>query len=238
MARKAASSSRPLFSTRIAELERLLDERRTEQAFLQTLLHELTHRKTDRAQALRERVTEALDKTEAHENEPSASAVGVDWDFDEAGFPDADVPIDEPTGQSDGSWSASDDASPEALDDTECDPLDFSEVVFEGEERVESGRPGSPATNEPRAILDAWIALEVLSPQTFDKPEDLVDGDRQRLARFDKRPRLPWEDGGERARPSTRLFYQVVLGAIRMDLATEGGYGRIWGMRWEAAYPR
>jgi len=210
MARKSAPSSRPLFSAGIAELERRFDEHLCDEVFLQTLLEELTPRRTDRAQALRQRVTQALCKTQADKGDCSASAVGIDSDFDEADVPDYDVPIDEPRGEGD-----------EALDETESDQVDLGGVSSEGDDRAESIDPGSPATNEPRAILDAWIALEVLSPQTFDKPEDLIDGDRRRVAHFDQRPRLPWEDGGELARPNTRLFYQVVLGAIRMDLATE-----------------
>ena len=74
-------------------------------------------------------------------------------------------------------------------------------------------------TDDPVAVLDAWTALEVLSPQTFNKPEDLADGDRRRIADFSRG--LPWEGQGEKARPKTRLFYHVVLGAVRLDLATE-----------------
>ncbi len=63
-----------------------------------------------------------------------------------------------------------------------------------------------------------WTALEVLSPQSFRRPEDLASGDRQRVARFNERG-LPWENGGEKSKPSYRLYYQVVLGSIDMEKA-------------------
>ncbi len=63
-----------------------------------------------------------------------------------------------------------------------------------------------------------WTALEVLSPQSFRRPEDLASGDRQRVARFNERG-LPWENGGEKSKPNYRLYYQVVLGSIDMEKA-------------------
>ncbi|HEV7669625.1 MAG TPA: ATP-binding protein [Thermoanaerobaculia bacterium] len=67
----------------------------------------------------------------------------------------------------------------------------------------------------PEHILDAWTALEVLSPPTFRRPEDLVAGDRTRLASLED-IRLPWEGGGEKPRPKTKLYYQVVLGSVSL----------------------
>ncbi|MEX2128122.1 MAG: AAA domain-containing protein [Xanthobacteraceae bacterium] len=64
--------------------------------------------------------------------------------------------------------------------------------------------------------MSAWIALEVLSPQTYRKPADLADGDFRRIADLAKFSELPWERG-EKSRPYRRLFYQVVLGAIVME---------------------
>jgi KAP family P-loop domain len=83
--------------------------------------------------------------------------------------------------------------------------------------------PGPPVpdlANSPAAILDAWTALEVLSPQTFRKPEALAGGDRRAVAALDAE-KLPWAGMGERARPNTRLFYQVVLGTVNFGAAVE-----------------
>ena len=71
-------------------------------------------------------------------------------------------------------------------------------------------------TNAPDAILDAWTALEVLSPPSFRKPEDLSGGDRRSVAWLD-RGRLPWEGDAEKPRPNTRLYYQVVLGSVDLE---------------------
>ena len=74
-----------------------------------------------------------------------------------------------------------------------------------------------PITNRPEAILSAWTALEVLSPPAFRRPEDLADGDRRRVAPL-RELLLPWQKG-EASRKNYRLYYQVVLGSIRMEPA-------------------
>lgn len=73
-------------------------------------------------------------------------------------------------------------------------------------------------TNEPNDILSAWTAIEVLSPQSFSKPEDIAAGNRSRIARLDK-GQLPWENGGEKARDNYRLYYQIVLGSVDLPKA-------------------
>lgn len=85
--------------------------------------------------------------------------------------------------------------------------------------------------NVPVSILKAWTALEALSPQTFLKPEDLVNGDRRAVASLDT-GRLPWSGEGEQARPKSRLFYQILLGTVDMEgaiaaLLTQYSDGRI-----------
>lgn len=77
----------------------------------------------------------------------------------------------------------------------------------------------SRGSNEPSCILAAWTALEALSPQTYRCPEDLAVGDRRCVADLTA-GRLPWGTG-ERSRPKRQLYYQIILGAIPMDRATE-----------------
>lgn len=72
--------------------------------------------------------------------------------------------------------------------------------------------------NEPENILSAWTAMEVLSPPSFRKLEDIADGDRSRIAQFDK-GQLPWENGGEKSRDNCKLFYQVILGSVELPKA-------------------
>jgi hypothetical protein len=79
--------------------------------------------------------------------------------------------------------------------------------------------PSSPqAQNQPEAILSAWIAMEVLSPPIFRRPEDLTGGDRSRIVKIDCSS-LPWENGGEKNRPNQRLYYQIILGTVNMEAA-------------------
>ncbi|WP_439672916.1 DNA2/NAM7 helicase-like C-terminal domain-containing protein (plasmid) [Cupriavidus necator] len=73
--------------------------------------------------------------------------------------------------------------------------------------------------NEPQAILSTWIAFEALSPQTYRRPVDLANGDQRCVAKFVGNT-LPWYQN-ERSRPKQQLYYQVVLGSIPMDRATD-----------------
>jgi len=74
-----------------------------------------------------------------------------------------------------------------------------------------------PVTNNAPDILSSWIALEVLSPQTFRKPEDLA-GAYGSVVKLDK-PFLPWEGEGEKSKPNYRLYYQVILETINFEKA-------------------
>lgn len=72
--------------------------------------------------------------------------------------------------------------------------------------------------NEPRAILAAWTALEALSPQSYKRPEDMASGDKGRVALLQHG--IPWGRGA-RSKPNTHLYFEVVLGAILLDKATD-----------------
>ncbi|WP_230782489.1 DEAD/DEAH box helicase [Sphingomonas sp. Leaf37] len=79
-------------------------------------------------------------------------------------------------------------------------------------------RKRPPRPDEPDAILSAWTALEALSPQTYRTPENCAGDDRSRVAFLDDG--LPWTRG-ERSRPDKQLYYQLALGSVRMDAATQ-----------------
>lgn len=79
-------------------------------------------------------------------------------------------------------------------------------------------KPYPPVINNPVDVLSAWTALEVLSPPSFRRPEQLAGGDRGAVAKLDDP--LPWERGGK-AKPGTRLYYQVVLGSIDLPEAVK-----------------
>ncbi|MBO1013773.1 helicase [Achromobacter sp. SD115] len=61
--------------------------------------------------------------------------------------------------------------------------------------------------------------MEALSPQTYRQPADLASGDARCIAQLDH-DLLPWQHG-EKSRPNYQLFYQIVLGAIDMKVATD-----------------
>ena len=79
--------------------------------------------------------------------------------------------------------------------------------------------PLPPMTNRPEEVLSAWTALEVLSPPAYVRPEDLAGGDRPRVVKLNESS-LPWQRD-ERSRPHYRLYYQCVLGSIKMEPAVE-----------------
>ena len=80
--------------------------------------------------------------------------------------------------------------------------------------------PKPPVTNDTKAILQAWTALEVLSPpQGFRRETDLSGGDRSRIASLEDQS-LPWARG-ERSRPRRRLYYELILGTINIGPAVE-----------------
>lgn len=72
--------------------------------------------------------------------------------------------------------------------------------------------------DESLGILAAWTALEALSPQTYRKPEDLA-ADRHCVADLTGGA-VPWKPR-ELSRRNKQLYYQVMLGAIPMDCATD-----------------
>lgn len=91
--------------------------------------------------------------------------------------------------------------------------------------------PSSTPIDSPLALLQAWTAFEALSPQTFKEAADLAEGDWGRIALFEQ-VGLPWWHG-ERPPAKKTLYYQVVLGAIRMGDA-EQAQDRVFGVDEEA----
>lgn len=65
-------------------------------------------------------------------------------------------------------------------------------------------------------ILSAWTCLEVLSPQTFLKPESLAQNSDPYLISSFKKRTLPWEGTGEKSKINYQLFYHLILGTIKV----------------------
>ena len=193
--------SRRYFSLSIYELETLFQNRKGDESVLEALENELKHRKTERAAKLHSRVETCLRRLTV----PTSAATP---EQQSAQF--ASVPVEE-IGQLH--------TDTLMVQSKAAHNSELAGATWRGQKQKHSQPNLPPMTNAPESILSAWLALEVLSPSTFRKPEDLASGDRSRVARLDT-AELPWERG-EKSRPNQRLYYQIVLGAIRMEPAME-----------------
>lgn len=209
---------RPHFQSRIPDLEALFDKSHNDRVVLEALLFELGHRSADRAQRLKQRVAQALGTLE------------------KVPVPKVDSPPRKAPSRAARATPAAEPATPRAppaerprtlpvaSEQPREEPAPIDAVVRAVTAPFvsrSSRRPRGSYADRPTDILSAWTALEVLSPYTFAKPSDLVEGDERRIARFSDQFFMPWGNGGEKARPSTQLFYHIVLGAVRMEEATK-----------------
>jgi hypothetical protein len=185
-------TSRPYFNKSIFELEALFDDKNQDQSILSELKQELAHRHVKRAGNLAAKIDEALSKNPTLTSPRPKSENLAPPAPERKSLQDAVV-------------------SPVKL---EVKPV----CNIEEEEREVKLPPPPPVSNQSANILSAWTALEVLSPPSFRKPEDLAGGPRSLIAPF-RDSRLPWENGGERSKPNQRLYYQIVLGTIDLEAA-------------------
>lgn len=184
-------AKRPLIQKGVAELEKLFDQRRGDPQFLGELIEELSERKTRRAQELRQRAVQAKGTT----GQRPAAPIENHKTTPDRSPAVAIAPVDRPATTPPKQTAIPKDAAPIAT-------------------RAPLERP--PVSNDAGNVLSAWTAMEVLSPPSFRKPEDLAPGDRYRIVAIDKEV-LPWENGGEKSRPNQKLYYQVILGSIDME---------------------
>ncbi|MCY1045973.1 AAA domain-containing protein [Corallococcus sp. bb12-1] len=75
------------------------------------------------------------------------------------------------------------------------------------------GAPVAAPDTTPERVLDAWTALEVLSPPAFQHPRELAFGDADAIVPLGVE-RLPWDAQG-----AVRSGYQVVLGTVMLEAA-------------------
>lgn len=196
------SKERPYFKYSIVQLEKLFEEGRANTTVLRQLAIELDHRETDRAGRLRDSVSQVLAAGSA---KPGNATRGNDGAVIDKPAPPRPPPRQTPERRPE---TVKRPAPPHT---TEASPsIDLGELP---------SFPRVQSANEPPSILAAWTALEALSPQTYRRPEDLAAGDRNCVADLTT-GRVPWE-AGERSRPKRQLYYQVILGAIPMDRATD-----------------
>ena len=174
---------------------------RQDRSVLESLLFELGFRDRPKAKALKQKVVLAL--AELPTTSPGKPTEGVDK-------VDPTVETPEETPRPPGREETEPPKAEEEAEESGYEDLPPPKRPFpSGERRSPSGKRPSPVVASHQVIdsetagrvVSAWIALEVLSPQTFRYPTDLVDGDRRRIADFSKLDTLlPWERG-EKAIP-------------------------------------
>jgi hypothetical protein len=199
------SSDRPYGKNSISELEAIFRRAKADVVVLRKLDHELGYRATRRALRLRSVVVAA------HATLPSIDPVAPSTVISKG-----------PTTTGSPLLSATTQLAPVPAPSAATKPEPF--LARAAVPAVQNLRPLPSFSvpkgwNEPTAILAAWTALEALSPQTYRRPEDLAGGDRRCVVSFSA-GRVPWE-AGERSRPNYQLYYQVALGSIAMERATE-----------------
>ena len=86
--------------------------------------------------------------------------------------------------------------------------------------KLEQAEAYPDITNAPADILSSWIAMEVLSPQTYKNPRNLAARQDETVV-FLNEHGMPWDPPGEKSKPKKKLFYQVILGSARVDVTNE-----------------
>lgn len=183
-------TSRPFFSKSIIDLETMFSERQNEQDFLLSLKYELQFRHVHRAKQLNVLVLEALKVSNQLKSTAAKPVKNVE----------AIIIKTE-------SISVPKQATP-------------PQRALEEKHFISKLKTISPpeVKDKPDDILSAWTAVEVLSPQSFKKPEELVSNDKWKIS-YPSNGRWIWEAGGENSQPKKRLYYQIVLGTISMEPA-------------------
>lgn len=218
-AHRPMTKIRPYFKLGIADLESIFDAARTDSAICQALIEELGHRSTERATALLKRI----------ESEMAVAAIGGSTSAvaarEQLAPPKArstpiprPAPAVVPVSSSVAIPPPVLHARPVVIDKPNVLPV--ARPAKEQPVSANALRREFPAEeNKPSSILAAWTALEALSPQTYRRPADLANGDGRCVAQISD-DGLPWFRE-ERSRPKQQLYYQVILGSVHMDQATD-----------------
>lgn len=201
--------TRPLAHAKIDELEQIFEAAvaKGDGAKVSVVADELTNRNQDkpRNQRLADAAKRYLEEPESSDEEPHEEE---EIDSDDPAHWVKDATPEESADES------GEDLPPPRSPKKEASPRPPSAIG-----RAPPPAPSPISRDEALHVLRAWTALEVLSPASiYRAPKDIADGSEKRIAKLDAND-LPWERN-EKARPNTRLFYQLVLGAIRMEETT------------------
>ncbi|MNS04903.1 Viral (Superfamily 1) RNA helicase [compost metagenome] len=192
----------------IFDLEAIFEQSRNNADELEQLLSELTFRNTARARTLTIKIEQALTALNCCSVVSMSGSSPSEHHHDSASRQSSQVvPRYAPT------------AVVQLRQKASSAPVTQQQF---GNEQFDPGSLPSFSTsgkaNDARAILAAWTALEALSPQGYKRPEDMATGDRSRVALLERG--VPWGPNA-RSKPSYKLYFEVVLGSIALDKATD-----------------
>lgn len=192
----------------IFDLEAIFERSRNNASELEVLLNELTFRNTAKARMLTTKIEQARTALNGR------CVVSMSGSSPSARHPSS--------ASTQSSQVSSRDAPATVVQQRpKANPAPIVQQQF-GEDQIDLGPlPSFSPTgksNDARAILAAWTALEALSPQGYKRPEDMTTGDRSRVALLERG--VPWGPNA-RSKPSYKLYFEVILGAIALDKATD-----------------
>ncbi|MBH2799554.1 DEAD/DEAH box helicase [Serratia ureilytica] len=192
----------------IFDLEAIFERSRNNASELEVLLNELTFRNTAKARTLTTKIEQAQTALSGR------CVVSMSGSSPSARHPGS--------ASTQSSQVSSRDAPATVVQQRpKANPAPIVQQQF-GEDQIDLGPlPSFSPTgksNDARAILAAWTALEALSPQGYKRPEDMATGDRSRVALLERG--VPWGPNA-RSKPSYKLYFEVILGAIALDKATD-----------------
>ncbi|EMM7217703.1 DEAD/DEAH box helicase [Enterobacter bugandensis] len=192
----------------IFDLEAIFEQSSNNVSELEQLLSELTFRNTARARTLTAKIEQSLFALSGH------SVVAMSASSPSTRHPDS-VSIQSSRVVPHNSPAAEEQLQLKAITDSAIREQFDKDQIDLGP--IPSFSPSGKA-NDARAILVAWTALEALSPQGYKRPEDMATGDRSRVALLERG--VPWGPNA-RSKPSYKLYFEVILGSIALDKATD-----------------
>jgi hypothetical protein len=195
---------RPYLTNSIEQLETLFAASGQDSPTLELLAEELTYRKTPRARALGAEVGLALTRLVSPQPpmrpEPAPTA-----------------PVRLPTMPMPQRTEAPSVLARPPAPAASTRPPSLPAPAANGDEKPKGERDDAqPITSEygnrPVDLLDAWTALEVLSPQTYRREVDLASAPGNIISISNGR--LPWDNGPAPSKSNFKVYFHIVLGTI------------------------
>ena len=101
------------------------------------------------------------------------------------------------------------------------DFIDWDKVLDQDKAPKQKAAGARPIENRPQDILDSWMVVEALSPESYKKPEKLASELYGALMPFRISNGEPWLSDPHPKSKDKSVYYLAYLGAVRMDLASQ-----------------